>query len=259
MKVVETEPAIKGASVSNVGKPAKMETGPHRAACPPFISEGDVIRIDTASGAYIERAQVGAAVSHQGPDPRRHRLDRGHHRQHVQRQERGADPPGAARADRAPEGAALQAADRRPLLRGRDRQPLRHEDAVAGGGARAREILDRGGRPDTEVVGIDEGQFFDAVARGGGEHAGEPGPARDRGRPRPGLPGPARSSPCRSSWRSPSTWTRRSPSACAAARPRTAPSGSWPGATGWWWGAPTSTRRAAAAASDRAAQKCNDP
>jgi elongation factor P len=55
MKVVETEPAIKGASVSNVGKPAKMETG-LMVQVPPFISEGDVIRIDTATGAYVERA-----------------------------------------------------------------------------------------------------------------------------------------------------------------------------------------------------------
>jgi elongation factor P len=55
MKVVETEPAIKGATVSNVGKPAKMETG-LLVQVPPFISEGDTIRIDTASGTYIERA-----------------------------------------------------------------------------------------------------------------------------------------------------------------------------------------------------------
>ena len=56
MKVVETEPAIKGASVSNVGKPAKMESG-LVVSVPPFISEGDVIRIDTSTGAYIERAR----------------------------------------------------------------------------------------------------------------------------------------------------------------------------------------------------------
>jgi len=54
MKVLETEPAIKGASVSNVGKPAKMETG-LVVQVPPFINEGDVIRIDTATGAYVER------------------------------------------------------------------------------------------------------------------------------------------------------------------------------------------------------------
>ena len=54
MKVMETEPGIKGASVSNVGKPAKMETG-LIVQVPPFINEGDVIRIDTATGSYIER------------------------------------------------------------------------------------------------------------------------------------------------------------------------------------------------------------
>ncbi|HET7746616.1 MAG TPA: elongation factor P [Vicinamibacteria bacterium] len=56
MTVVETEPAIKGASVSNVGKPAKMETG-MVVQVPAFISEGDRIRIDTATGSYIERAR----------------------------------------------------------------------------------------------------------------------------------------------------------------------------------------------------------
>jgi elongation factor P len=55
MKVIETEPAIKGASVSNVGKPAKMETG-LIVQVPPFIAEGDVIKVDTATGAYLERA-----------------------------------------------------------------------------------------------------------------------------------------------------------------------------------------------------------
>jgi len=56
LKVVETEPAIKGASVSNQNKPATMETG-LVVQVPPFISEGDVIKIDTTSGSYIERAK----------------------------------------------------------------------------------------------------------------------------------------------------------------------------------------------------------
>jgi elongation factor P len=55
MKVMETEPGLKGATVSNVGKPAKMETG-LVVQVPAFINEGDVIRIDTATGSYIERA-----------------------------------------------------------------------------------------------------------------------------------------------------------------------------------------------------------
>lgn len=54
MKIVETEPAIKGATVSNVTKPATMETG-LIVQVPPFINEGDVIKVDTASGAYVER------------------------------------------------------------------------------------------------------------------------------------------------------------------------------------------------------------
>jgi len=54
MQVMETEPSIKGGSVSNVGKPAKMETG-LVVQVPAFISEGDVIKIDTATGAYVER------------------------------------------------------------------------------------------------------------------------------------------------------------------------------------------------------------
>jgi elongation factor P len=54
MKVMETEPGIKGASVSNVGKPAKMETG-LVVQVPAFINEGDVIRIDSSTGSYVER------------------------------------------------------------------------------------------------------------------------------------------------------------------------------------------------------------
>jgi elongation factor P len=56
LAVVETEPAIKGSTVSNVGKPAKMETG-LVVQVPPFINEGDIIKVDTASGSYIERAK----------------------------------------------------------------------------------------------------------------------------------------------------------------------------------------------------------
>lgn len=56
MTVIETEPAIKGASVSNVGKPAKMETG-LIVQVPPFISEGERIKVDTATGSYIERVK----------------------------------------------------------------------------------------------------------------------------------------------------------------------------------------------------------
>lgn len=56
LKVVETEPSIKGASVSNQSKPAKMETG-LMVLVPPFINEGDTIRVDSTEGAYIERVK----------------------------------------------------------------------------------------------------------------------------------------------------------------------------------------------------------
>lgn len=54
MKVIETEPGIKGASVSNVGKPAKMESGVV-VTVPQFVNEGDVIRVSTSDGSYQER------------------------------------------------------------------------------------------------------------------------------------------------------------------------------------------------------------
>ena len=53
--VVETEPALKGATVSNVMKPAKLETG-LVVQVPPFINTGDTIRVNTAEGTYQERA-----------------------------------------------------------------------------------------------------------------------------------------------------------------------------------------------------------
>jgi len=55
LKVVETEPSIKGATVSNVTKPAKLETG-LVVQVPAFISEGETIRVNTAEGTYQERA-----------------------------------------------------------------------------------------------------------------------------------------------------------------------------------------------------------
>jgi len=55
MTVMETEPGLKGATVSNVTKAAKMETG-LVVQVPPFINEGEKIRVNTAGGTYQERA-----------------------------------------------------------------------------------------------------------------------------------------------------------------------------------------------------------
>lgn len=56
LKVVETEPGLKGATVSNVNKPATMETG-LVVQVPPFINIGEVLRIDTTEGRYLERVK----------------------------------------------------------------------------------------------------------------------------------------------------------------------------------------------------------
>ena len=55
MTVMETEPGIKSATASSVTKPAKLETG-LVVQVPPFINEGERIRIDTAEGTYMSRA-----------------------------------------------------------------------------------------------------------------------------------------------------------------------------------------------------------
>ena len=55
LTVVETEPGLKGATVSNVTKPAKLETG-LVVQVPPFINVGEKIRVNTAEGTYQERA-----------------------------------------------------------------------------------------------------------------------------------------------------------------------------------------------------------
>jgi elongation factor P len=55
LKVVQTEPGIKGGSATNVTKPATLETGVV-VQVPPFIDAGETIRVDTADGKYIERA-----------------------------------------------------------------------------------------------------------------------------------------------------------------------------------------------------------
>src|SRR5579863_3942085 len=55
LQVVETEPGLKSATASSVTKPAKTETG-LVVQVPPFINEGEKIRVDTSEGAYLSRA-----------------------------------------------------------------------------------------------------------------------------------------------------------------------------------------------------------
>ena len=55
LKVVETEPAVKGATAAAQYKPATCETG-LKITVPPFINIGDVIKIDTREHKYLSRA-----------------------------------------------------------------------------------------------------------------------------------------------------------------------------------------------------------
>lgn len=54
LKITETEPGIKGDTASGATKPATVETGVV-VNVPLFINEGDIIKIDTRTGSYIER------------------------------------------------------------------------------------------------------------------------------------------------------------------------------------------------------------
>jgi elongation factor P len=57
LKVVETVPGVKGDSANPGTKPAQVETGAS-VNVPLFINEGDVVKIDTRTGGYIERVKV---------------------------------------------------------------------------------------------------------------------------------------------------------------------------------------------------------
>ena len=55
LQVTETEPGVKGDTATNVTKPATLETGAE-IKVPILINEGEMIRVDTRTGEYMERA-----------------------------------------------------------------------------------------------------------------------------------------------------------------------------------------------------------
>ena len=57
VQIVETEPGVRGDTATNVTKPAKVSTGA-TVAVPLFINEGDWIKVDTRSRAYLERTRA---------------------------------------------------------------------------------------------------------------------------------------------------------------------------------------------------------
>jgi elongation factor P len=54
LKIVETDPGLKGNTASGGSKPAKLETGV-TIQVPLFVSTGEVVKVDTRTGNYIER------------------------------------------------------------------------------------------------------------------------------------------------------------------------------------------------------------
>ncbi len=55
LEVVHTEPGVKGDTASGGSKPATLESG-LTVQVPFFVNEGDILKIDTRSGNYVERA-----------------------------------------------------------------------------------------------------------------------------------------------------------------------------------------------------------
>ena len=56
LKIVETDPGVRGDTATGGTKPAKLETGAV-VKVPLFIEEGEVIRVDTRTGAYVSRVK----------------------------------------------------------------------------------------------------------------------------------------------------------------------------------------------------------
>jgi hypothetical protein len=131
LKVIETVPGIKGATAAAQVKPAKCETG-LVVTVPAFVNDDDVIRINTETGEYLlARVEPRKIMDqHRSAKPGWNRSDR---RRHVQRQERGTDPPSAPRANREAARADFQAGHRHAVQPGRDRVAQRHEDSVRAG------------------------------------------------------------------------------------------------------------------------------
>jgi elongation factor P len=54
LKVIQTDPGFRGDTATNVNKPGKLETG-ITIPIPLFVNQGDIIRVDTRTGQYLER------------------------------------------------------------------------------------------------------------------------------------------------------------------------------------------------------------
>ena len=56
VRILKTDPGVRGDTASGGGKPATLETGAV-VQVPLFLNEGDLVRVDTRTGAYVERVK----------------------------------------------------------------------------------------------------------------------------------------------------------------------------------------------------------
>jgi elongation factor P len=56
LTIVDTPPVVKGATATNQSKEAVLETGV-KIRVPPFLETSEVVRVDTRTGEYVERAK----------------------------------------------------------------------------------------------------------------------------------------------------------------------------------------------------------
>jgi elongation factor P len=56
LKIEYCEPAVRGNTATNLSKPVKLETGAE-ITCPAFVEIGDLVKVDTRTGEYLERAK----------------------------------------------------------------------------------------------------------------------------------------------------------------------------------------------------------
>ena len=59
LRVAKSEPGIRGDTASGATKPATLSTG-HTVTVPLFIGPGDLIKVDTRTGQYLERVEAAS-------------------------------------------------------------------------------------------------------------------------------------------------------------------------------------------------------
>ena len=56
LEVTDTEPGVRGNTATGATKPAKLETG-HTVTVPLFVNQGEILKVDTRTGKYVERVK----------------------------------------------------------------------------------------------------------------------------------------------------------------------------------------------------------